>query len=223
MDGCGAAKHGTESAYDNFGCRCPDAREQNRINEKRRREGRHVKPYVDPTGSVRRLQALAALGHSGTTLAEELGMTRQRLNEIRNARLEVRRETAAKIAALYDRLSMTPGDSELTKARAEAKGWAPPLAWDDDAIDNPAAQPITAGGSPRGRLDLDDVKHLESFGVSRHEIASRMNVQLESIERAEFRAQERARAAVERARQAMNVPAQWTPAPTLGDDHAMAR
>jgi hypothetical protein len=101
-------------------------------------------------------------------------------------------------------------------------GFAPPLAWDDDAIDNPSAQPATAGQAPRGRVDLDDVQHLESFGVSRDEIARRMNVQLESIDRAEYRAQERARAAVERAIPA-GVPTQWTPVHEMGDHHAMAR
>lgn len=224
MSDCTASRHGTESAYDNHGCRCPEAREANRINEKRRREGRHTKPFVDPTGTTRRLQALAALGHSGTALAAELGVARQRILEIRNTRLQIRRETAAQIADLYDRLSMTPGDSEVTKGRAAAKGWAPPLAWDDEAIDDPAAQPVTAEGRSRGRVDLDDVKHLERFGVSRDEIARRMNVAPEAIERAEYRALERTRAAVERARDAIRAatdPAAPEAAPTSRDlEHA---
>jgi transcriptional regulator with XRE-family HTH domain len=223
MSGCTADRHGTESAYDNYGCRCADAREHNRINEKRRREGRHVKPYVDPTGTVRRLQALAAMGHSGTVLAAELGVARQRLAEIRNGYFpQIRRETATKIAELYDRLSMTPGDSELTKGRAEAKGWAPPLAWDDEALDEPTARPVAAAApTQRGRVDLGEVQHLESFGVSRDEIAKRMGVALQSIERAEYRAQERARGVLEQA--VRPQPAAWTPAREMGDAHAMAR
>ncbi len=31
--------------------------------------------------------------------------------------------------------------------RARRQGWAPPLAWDEDTIDDPAASPVDTGGS----------------------------------------------------------------------------
>jgi predicted DNA-binding protein (UPF0251 family) len=52
----------------------------------------------------------------------------------------VTRSTAARVARLYDLLSMRPGPSPIAKRRALAKGWAPPLAWDDDTIDDPRAR-----------------------------------------------------------------------------------
>jgi transcriptional regulator with XRE-family HTH domain len=207
MSTCTADRHGTVSAYSNHGCRCEDAREAQRITEKRRRENRHTPPYIDSTGTSRRLRALAVLGHSGRALATELGISPQRINQLRNAELaQVRRETAEKVTALYERLSATRGSSQFTKTRAVQAGWAPPLAWDDDALDDPAAVPTGVGAPPPRRgVDLDEVRFLESFGMSRHSVAGRLGVSPESIERAEYRALEKARAAVERARAALDA------------------
>lgn len=53
--------------------------------------------------------------------------------------------TARLVRRLYDRLSMTPAPASrgATRARNDArrKGWFPPLAWDDDTIDDPVAVP----------------------------------------------------------------------------------
>jgi transcriptional regulator with XRE-family HTH domain len=224
MADCTAAKHGDENAYTNHGCTCHEAREDRRIKEKRRREGRHVSPYVDVTGTSRRLQALAALGWSREALAEELGCSPQLVERHRTGRLQrLHVDVARRYADLYERLQGTPGPSTITRAHAARAGWAPPLLWDDRNIDDPAAQPERDEPAPRRGLDLGEVRFLESCRESREQIAKRMGVGLVSLERAEFRAAERARAAVDRARQAANAPAQWTPVPTLGDDHAMAR
>jgi hypothetical protein len=54
---------------------------------------------------------------------------------------------------------MKAGTSWKTRKLAEAEGWAPPLAWDDDTIDDPQAMPqldavepvVTEGGNVAAR------------------------------------------------------------------------
>jgi transcriptional regulator with XRE-family HTH domain len=210
MADCTAAKHGDENAYTNHGCTCDDAREDRRVKEKRRREGRHVSPYIDVTGTSRRLRALAALGWSREDLAEQLGCSPQLVERHRTGRLQRLHVSAARrYKDLYERLQGTPGPSAVARAHAARAGWAPPLAWDDDALDDPTAQPTGVGAPAQpARVNLDEVRFLEPFGVSRYEIARRMNVAPEAIERAEYRAQARARAAVERAREAIRAATQ---------------
>lgn len=92
---------------------------------------------VDATGTWRRLHALIALGYPQTWLARELGLGRAL--QLNRERVTVR--NAEKVAALYDRLSMTPGPSERTRVMAWRKGYLPPLAWDDEDLDDPDAWP----------------------------------------------------------------------------------
>lgn len=102
--------------------------------------------HVNPTGTRRRIQALCALGWSMKQQADVLGV---RQSDIAHwcapQRSWVMRETADRVRVLYDKLSMTPGPSELSRKLAESKGWPPPLSWDDDRIDDPRARPIIAG------------------------------------------------------------------------------
>lgn len=101
-------------------------------------------------GVVRRVQALAALGWPATEVARLAG-----LSPAEAARLavsdpsgRVHPRVAAAVAATYARLHMTPGPSARARARADALGWAPPLAWDD--IDDPEQTPTgRRAGDPR--------------------------------------------------------------------------
>lgn len=112
---------------------------------------------IDATGTVRRVQALACLGWSLDRLAGEAGLDRQPLDHaLSGAKVSAR--TARAVMEAYERLWDTPpvgrdsqerGGITRTIRRAQALGWAPPLAWDDDAIDNPAAAPLH-------RLDTDE-------------------------------------------------------------------
>lgn len=220
---CTAGRHGTESAY-RQGCRCPEAREDRRVRVKRRRDGVHPErhAHLPVAGSQRRLRALAAIGWPVKELAPMLGTSPRQIDHYRCGRKpRIHRDAANRISELYERLSATPGPSELTRTRAQAAGWAPPHAWEDNTLDDPAAQPTGVGAPQPGRVNLDDVKFLESCQESRVEIAKRMGVALQSIERAEYRAQERARATLEQA--VRPQPAVWTPAREMGDAHAMAR
>lgn len=97
---------------------------------------------IDATGSMRRLRALVALGWPQQQLADRIGWHIAALSYITRGRQRfVHQATADLIAALYDELSGQPGPSERVRALAAKRGWAPPLAWDDDEIDAPTARP----------------------------------------------------------------------------------
>lgn len=100
------------------------------------------------TGTHRRIQALMRNGWSLPRLATRLGVGFHSAR--RYLARGVQPATARKIAALYeqlqhvqppqatreDRISVT-----RTRDRARAAGWAPPAAWDETTIDDPAAEP----------------------------------------------------------------------------------
>lgn len=112
---------------------------------------RGINGRLDPTGTRRRLQALAWLGYGWKELAEHIGAQENMV--IRWARRDapgsyVFRDTAAKVADVYERLSMRPAPTDTTaqkntaaraRNRARRNGWLPPLAWDN--IDNPNERP----------------------------------------------------------------------------------
>ncbi len=100
--------------------------------------------HVPRVGAVRRVQALLAMGWPHHALgavgiansAQIIGpvgdlITVQRWRQVRD---------------VYDRLSMTPGPSPETRGWAAKLGYAPPLAWDEESIDDPTATPQT--GAP---------------------------------------------------------------------------
>lgn len=106
---------------------------------------------IDGTGARRRLQALVAIGYSQRQLADELGVLQTTLGDLIHGGRETVISTDRAVRALYDRLSMTPAVGEdhrskisvrRTLAYAHKRGWIPPLAWDDDTIDDPAATPL---------------------------------------------------------------------------------
>jgi len=97
---------------------------------------------VSPLGTQRRLRALAAIGWRTEDLAERLGMPRRNVHLLRTKPRTptINRTTAERVARLYEQLSGRPGPSELTRKRARARGWAPPMAWDDERLDDPRAR-----------------------------------------------------------------------------------
>lgn len=142
---CTASVHGTRVAYDTYRCRCPDARAASSRARKARaaRQYRGGQGLVEPTGTVRRLRALAAIGWSPELLGRELSCTRQRVRHLRDARTpHVNIATHATVKWLYARLADTPGTSDRTRLHAERRGWLAPIWWDDDHIDDPAYNPL---------------------------------------------------------------------------------
>lgn len=137
-------QHTRATDYGNYGCRCPGAR----TARERQRKQRHLRPprYVDATGARRRIQALMAIGHSQNDLAQALG--RKRAGSLgpflwQRGRHQVTYELHERIRQVYEQLWDKPGTGKraaLVSEHAAAKGWPPPLWWDDDVIDDPHFQ-----------------------------------------------------------------------------------
>lgn len=96
---------------------------------------------VPSTGTHRRIRALMALGWPHRELTARIG---HNTSDILRGSL-VSRDIAAAVADVYDDLWDKPGPSTITRARAKGLGYPPPMAWDDDRIDDPAARPLGIG------------------------------------------------------------------------------
>lgn len=109
--------------------------------------------FVDAEPSRRRIRALLALGWTHDRMWTDYGIrTRVTLHQ-KSPRVTWR--THVRIRDMYDDLSMTPGPSKRSRDRAQRLGYLPPLAWDDDAIDD-----VAAWASPGETADdglVDDV------------------------------------------------------------------
>ena len=139
--------HGA-TRYKTDGCRCDLCRAAVRREFRQRYRAKAMgtfKPtYIDATGTKRRLQALMALGYSTTVIGEGLGTDRRNVLRLLS-KPKVAQQTADKVAAVYDELwnrpvPLTCHTSRL-RASAKANGYLPPMAWDDDSIDDPLAEP----------------------------------------------------------------------------------
>lgn len=114
------------------------------------RVGGEQQGLVDGTGTRRRFRALIALGHPAKPLGQRLGISTRTVWSLTNpaAPLDalVLVSTRDAVRRLYDELSwVVPPPSRartIAQNMATARGWAPPLAWDDDAIDDPASGPL---------------------------------------------------------------------------------
>ncbi|HEY5784305.1 MAG TPA: hypothetical protein VIT65_05980 [Microlunatus sp.] len=115
------------------------------------RVGEETHGLVDPAGTRRRLQALVATGWTQSALARRLGILPANLPKIvRGGRPAIRVATRDAVRGLYDELWDQPPPALTSAERrartralklAAAQGWPPPMAWDDDLIDDPLAQP----------------------------------------------------------------------------------
>jgi len=150
--------------------------------------------YVDATGSSRRLQALVALGWPTRQLATHMGSADHgTVTDITSCNNRtIRRATADAIKALYDDLGMTQGPSRISAARAAKRGWLPPLCWDDDTIDDPAATPDASAVARPGRRTreelVEDFADLRSHGLTFAGAADRLGMSEQVLERTLYRA-----------------------------------
>lgn len=103
--------------------------------------------FISPVGSIRRIQALRALGWPMQMLEARYGTFLQPPPDARCSA-----GYARTIRDVYEELSGTTGPSTRVASLAVRSGWAPPLAWDGVDIDDPAAFPDFTGhcGTPKG-------------------------------------------------------------------------
>jgi hypothetical protein len=148
------------------------------------------------TGTRRRLQALVATGWSQARLARELGLTGANFGAMMR-RDQVTAGTARAVSELYDRLwnQLPPEQDQRTRIAASrarryaaARGWAPPLAWDDDVIDDPRGRPAESWkrAARRASADLaEDAGELIGLqGYSRQNAAARLGVSIGALDQA---------------------------------------
>jgi len=170
---------------------------------------------VPALGATRRIRALYALGHLNWRIAQEAGISRDAVYHLAAGNwptLKVAMDDGVRTA--YDRLSMQTGTSWKTRRLAERSGWAPPLAWDDDVLDDPngvpqtdAPEPVaTEGGNVAARwllgesviLGAEDrkevIQHLfEWTQLTKEEIAERLEMKPSAVEQIWSRLKRQAR------------------------------
>ncbi|WGL50665.1 hypothetical protein P5P86_11890 [Nocardioides sp. BP30] len=150
---------------------------------------------VSSLGTARRLQALAALGWTTIDLAPLLGVSPSRVGHMTTGMYgQVFRSTAARVAAVYDELSMqVPVDPEETqrylvkvherqRKMALAKGYAPPLAWDDDQLDDPKARPAVEW-RPRPPTRVEVLEEIDDEAGTVVDACARLKVSRKALER----------------------------------------
>ena len=176
------------------GCRCPVCREASNAYMRRRHRmiayGRW-QPLADAAGTRRRVQALTFGGWSLTKLAARLGWSRQVLQHKMGA-AHVSAASAAKVRALYDELwDQAPAEGTKDEKRAAAMarryardhGFVPPLAWDDDDIDDPAAVPVPGWDKTPVADAIRQAR--EQAGLSRPELAALVGVSRSAVQQYE--------------------------------------
>lgn len=165
-----------------FTAGCRGCQRRNVAWNKRYRLDRQLgRPRLIPVqGTARRLRALACIGWPASALAERTGMSWQQIQHLQAERCpRITPAKAARVATMYEALSMTPGPSKRSRTSAAARGWVPPLAWDDALIDDPTASPAGAGPDRKSVRD----EHLDEVAVHRAAAGDR-TVTLTHTERA---------------------------------------
>jgi hypothetical protein len=188
------------------GCRCGRCLAANRAYNSRRDRliayGRWEHP-LDAAGTRRRLQALIWNGWSLGALSVRLGCSRQALR-VKLDYARVSAATAAAVRQVYDELWDQPPPERdrferraATMARryARERGFAPPLAWDEDAIDDPGAGPADGwerhDDVRRWGVLADEAGELISLGVNPEGAAERLGVSRSTLGTALARARKR--------------------------------
>jgi hypothetical protein len=151
---------------------------------------------VSAAGAARRLQALMVMAWPAEELARRLGLPAQAVRDLvagqAVAAPPAALAAAAAVQAVYDDLWDRRGPCERTRGFALARGWAPPMAWDDDSIDDPAAVPQGVAGPSVSRDDrvtamVEDSEELLGQGYTLAQAAGRLGVSAGALEQARLR------------------------------------
>jgi hypothetical protein len=164
---------------------------------------------VNDLGARRRLRALAARSWSPQAIERATGLPALVTEAVIRSRRGVSRVNpalAGTVAAAYDQLwdrdpptetAAQREAAEMTRAHAVSRGWAPPLAWDDDQIDLDDGQPAPewkpGNRTTRRATDLvedaDFVRQNDGYrDASIGQIAMRLGVTGDCLEHAHIRA-----------------------------------
>lgn len=122
-----------------------------------------------PVGTVRRLQALMHQSWSLRAIAGVSGLRAPQLERALENPATITPKLAADVSAAYDWLwdakppyasqaERDAGDAAADIARA--RGWAPPLAWEDDGIDKLDGKPV-ADWQRRARVNIPSADLVE--------------------------------------------------------------
>lgn len=146
--------------------------------------------YIPAIGAARRLQALIANGWAQSELAELLDAEVARISDLVHGKQEfVTADRYRSICDLFDKLQLVPGSSKHARTVSVKHGWALPLEWDEELIDDPTAQPIRARRTRRDNVygpmveRREKVRELTERGLSAGEIAARLGVSERQIVR----------------------------------------
>lgn len=151
-------------------------------------------------GAMRRVQALMAEGWALSRISAESGINEQTLRDVIYGH-DILVRTAEAVKAVYERLWDEAPDTSngylaagVTRTRklAASRGWAPCMAWDDEAIDDPAAEPavvFTKKRRTRPAEDIvEDLEWLIRTGASPAEATGRLDMTRSGIQQAMYRA-----------------------------------
>lgn len=159
-------------------------------------DGRHI----DATGTHRRLQSLMAVGWTGSEIMRRLGRAPRNFPNLLNRR-QVEAATARAVIDLYDQLWDQPPPAsngaerwaaDQARGKAAAHGWPPPVAWDDDTIDDPAAKPDLGGHADRNTVLLENSDEIVEQGHTFEQAAERLGVSVNYLHQARSRARKTA-------------------------------
>lgn len=169
-------RHGSVAGY-RAGCTDDCCRHAvNRYNQLRKLSRDRGQRLVSSVGTRRRIQALAAIGWSHAEVARRLGNNPTFLAATIRENARVHIKTVRAVSKVYDELSMrlpatdTPSQRmsvERTRRLAQRKGWLPPLALDDDRIDDPDYNPGKSQTAEFYCHEIDSKKDIDEAVVLR--------------------------------------------------------
>lgn len=144
--------------------------------------------FVPKVGAVRRIRALYAIGWTGDQVNQTAARSARFAQNLLNQPGDwITLDTWRAVARAYDQLWDKPGPSTVNRRRAKTAGWAPPMAYDDETIDDPAAtpfvdEPIDITRPGQGRVNADSLHDCAiEWGLTIDQAAIRLGVARDSI------------------------------------------
>jgi hypothetical protein len=141
--------------------------------------------FVPKTGTIRRLEALQAIGWPLALISETSGVNAEEIRHNRGPWVQA--VQAAAIRDTYARISDRRGPSSRTSIRAAKLGYLGPIHWDDDTIDNATVSPLELPRPKKAEAIVEDVDFLIGTGRSLHEISERLGRPWPTIARRLYR------------------------------------